>query len=474
MKMTGKDHMMGGLENVEFLDLFDVKTIQSLQDSFAHATGVASIITRPDGTPITQPSNFCRLCSDIIRKTDIGLKNCYRSHAQLREQNKEVAKYKKCFSGGLWDAGASISVGNKHIANWLIGQVKNEESDYDQILKYAIELGADETEAKAALEEVPNMPLKQFKVIADFLFAFANLLSERAYQNLQLKMYKDHLEQRVKEKTEDLEKANEELKTTNEELFEKSEIINNKNNELNATLKNLKETQAQLIQSEKMASLGTLTAGVAHELNNPLNYLMGAYVGLDKYFKEHGSKDEARTSTLINAIKSGIDRSSNIINGLNQFSRNNSKYDEECNLHSILDNCLLMLSNQTKYIAEVNKDYHDGKLTVMGNVGKLHQVFINLLVNAVHAIEENAEIIVRTRKLQEKAVIEVIDNGKGIKEENLSQITDPFFTTKPPGEGTGLGLSISYAIVKEHGGTLEFQSELNKGTTAIVKLPCKT
>ncbi|MDO9065457.1 MAG: PocR ligand-binding domain-containing protein, partial [Chloroflexota bacterium] len=101
--------------------------MQRIQDFFADATGVASIIIRPDGTPITNPSNFCRLCNEIIRKTDIGLTNCIKSDAEIGRPNPSGPVIQPCLSGGLWDAGVSIIVGGKHIANWLIGQVKNEE-----------------------------------------------------------------------------------------------------------------------------------------------------------------------------------------------------------------------------------------------------------------------------------------------------------------------------------------------------------
>jgi len=171
--------------SLSFTDLFDIEEIQKIQDAFAAATNVASIITHPDGTPITRPSRFCRLCIDIIRKTEKGLANCYRSDAVIGCHNPEGPIVQQCLSSGLWDAGASITVGGVHIANWLIGQVKNEELDEAAMLRYAAEIGADEQEYRAALCDVPTMSVDQFRHIAGFLFIFAGQLSNSAYQNLQ-------------------------------------------------------------------------------------------------------------------------------------------------------------------------------------------------------------------------------------------------------------------------------------------------
>lgn len=176
------------LENtgsITFGDLFNLADIQKLQDDFSDATGVASIITQVDGTPITIPSNFCRLCKDIIRKTSKGYVNCCKSDAALGEINFEGPHIQPCMSGGLWDAGAGISVGGKHIANWLIGQVRDETQTEEKILEYARLIGADEQAALEAFNEVPAMTKGKFEQIANVLFTLANQLSTMAYQNVQ-------------------------------------------------------------------------------------------------------------------------------------------------------------------------------------------------------------------------------------------------------------------------------------------------
>lgn len=174
-------------EEISFSDLFDLQEIQQIQDAFADATGVASIITTPDGTPLTAPSNFCRLCRDIIRNTEKGRANCFRSDSIIGRQNPDGPVVQPCLSGGLWDAGASMTVGGKHVANWLIGQVRNEAINEKELALYADEIGADPAAFQEALREVPVMSNEQFGKVAQALFLLSSQLSSKAYQNLQQK-----------------------------------------------------------------------------------------------------------------------------------------------------------------------------------------------------------------------------------------------------------------------------------------------
>jgi|GEM_PF-407259 len=174
--------------NIQFSDIFNIEEIQHIQDLFANVNGVASIITTPDGNPITKPSNFTRLCNNIVRKTEKGLSNCYKSDAEIGKQNPFGPIVHPCMSCGLWDAGASITVGGKHIANWLIGQVLNDNASEQTMIQYANEIGADPTDFLEALHEVPVMSAERFNNVAKLLFAFANELSEKAYNNQRLKI----------------------------------------------------------------------------------------------------------------------------------------------------------------------------------------------------------------------------------------------------------------------------------------------
>lgn len=174
----------GDSESIRFQDLFDVAEIQEIQDAFAKAAGVASIITDTAGNPITQPSEFTCLCSRIIRETEKGVINCRRSDAVIGSLNTDGPIISPCLSGGLWDGGAGISVGDRHIANWLVGQVLDDSADLERIGAYADEIGADRAEFEAALAKVPRMSKERFQHVCRALFLVARELSALAYRNL--------------------------------------------------------------------------------------------------------------------------------------------------------------------------------------------------------------------------------------------------------------------------------------------------
>ncbi|MDY0201355.1 MAG: ATP-binding protein [Tenuifilaceae bacterium] len=249
------------------------------------------------------------------------------------------------------------------------------------------------------------------------------------------------------------------------------DLVKIRTRELEETIKKLTATKASLIQADKMASLGTLTSGIAHEINNPLNFIMGAYDGLANYFKKHGSLEADKTELLVSSMNIGIERISNIVHGLDQFSRYNENMDEDCEIHSILENCFVILNNKTKHRISIEKNYAQETIHIKGNVGKLHQTFFNVLTNSIQSINAKGRIVVATKVEGINVIIEITDTGGGIEKKYLEQLTNPFFTTKPPGEGTGLGLSITYSIITEHKGTIEFKSELGVGTTVTIRLP---
>ncbi len=184
----------------EFKDIFDMDEIQQIQDAFAHAANVASIITTPEGVPITKPSNYCRLCRKIIQKTEKGLENCRKSTELIGAVSKEgQAIVQPCLSGGLWDGGTGIYFGDRHIATWLVGQVRTEDSDTESIAEYAKVVAADEKAFREALEEVPVMPAEQFALVAQTLFLIAQLLSRLAFQNLDKDREIEKLNRRIGE-----------------------------------------------------------------------------------------------------------------------------------------------------------------------------------------------------------------------------------------------------------------------------------
>lgn len=176
---------MDTVENIAIEDLFNLEELQLFQDQFACATGVASLITRPDGTPITRPSNFTRLCRDIIRQSPLGRANCERSDALVGQDCVQGPIIQPCHSCGLWDAGAAISVGGRHIANWLIGQVRDASQTEEQMRAYARAIQVDENTFIEAFQEVPAMSLEQFTRVGEALFTLATRMSASAYQNVQ-------------------------------------------------------------------------------------------------------------------------------------------------------------------------------------------------------------------------------------------------------------------------------------------------
>ncbi len=268
-----------------------------------------------------------------------------------------------------------------------------------------------------------------------------------------------------------LKELNEEFETINEELNEANEELNLQKETLQIALDELKNTQNQLLQSEKMASLGVLAAGVAHEINNPLNYIMGGITGLEKMCKEQIQDNKERVKPIMDAIKEGVKRTGEIVSGLSHLSRNNDSFDEDCNIHSVIDHCITILQNKLVNRIVIQKKYQKIPIIIKCNSGKIHQIFLNILSNAEQAIKKDGTITIISKTNSKFVVISIEDTGKGIKKENLSKITDPFFTTKNPGKGTGLGLSIVHKIIEEHNGIIEFNSTVGKGTKVIVKLP---
>ncbi|MEZ5672252.1 MAG: PocR ligand-binding domain-containing protein [Thiotrichaceae bacterium] len=178
-------------QSVDPKDIFNIKHLQIIQDEFATKMGVASIITYPNGLPVTAPSNFSRLCMNVIRNTPKGLANCMCSDAIIGRFNKDEPIIQPCLSGGLWDAGTSIGTGNIHIANWLIGQVMNETQDVRRMMDYAYKIGADPEEFSRALSSVTIMDQDKFVHISEALFLFARYLSEFAKSVLENNLLAD-------------------------------------------------------------------------------------------------------------------------------------------------------------------------------------------------------------------------------------------------------------------------------------------
>jgi signal transduction histidine kinase len=258
---------------------------------------------------------------------------------------------------------------------------------------------------------------------------------------------------------------------SNNLLVQQKEEIQNMNEELRNTLTILKDTQSRLVESEKMASVGVLSAGIAHEINNPLNFIQGGMFSMKSFIESEMPEKMPEFEKMFAFINEGIERASSIISGLNQFTNKSDSNNDRCDLHTIIDNCLSVLRNMYEGSIEIRKEYSSEDLIITGNESRLHQLIMNILLNALQATEKNGTLRIVSSTNQNKIHIELSDTGHGIKKEYLDKVTEPFFTTKEPGEGVGLGLSIAYNIVKEHDGFLTIDSEENKGTKVTVVFP---
>lgn len=246
------------------------------------------------------------------------------------------------------------------------------------------------------------------------------------------------------------------------------------NLELETTISDLKNSQEMLVKSEKMASLGILTAGVAHEINNPLNFIASGVAAIEMVLKDKYVSDLPDVQPCVDAINTGIQRVSHIVRSLNKYSRSETLPYTKCNMQEVIDDCLLMVKIQYENRIEIIKNYSAEGIYVNANEGQIHQVILNLLVNAIHAIPKDGVIKIKAAEKNGEAHITISDTGTGIPEEILKHIFDPFFTTKEPGQGTGLGLSICQNIMKEHNGTISCTSEINIGTHFVLTLPSFT
>lgn len=272
--------------------------------------------------------------------------------------------------------------------------------------------------------------------------------------------------------------------------------LDRKQEEQDQLLLKLDAANRQLLQSEKMAAIGQLAAGVAHEINNPIGYVFSNLRTLDGYVHNllkiidavdgAASLDDVRelklsldydyircdVEALLSESGDGIDRVKQIISALKDFSHIEEKAFHLADLHRGLDTTLNIVNNELKYKAEVVKEY--GELPEVECIlSQINQVMMNLLVNAAHAIEQFGRITLRTACDGEWVWIEVEDTGKGIEPKLLHRIYEPFFTTKPVGKGTGLGLALSYSIMQKHHGRIEVYSDVGKGTRFRVWLPLR-
>ena len=330
-------------------------------------------------------------------------------------------------------------------------------------------------------------------------------ITDRKRAEEDLLRHQTQLEELIEIRTTELAQANRALFEDVARRETAETALLSRNTELNELNAKLSMAQEHLVQSEKLASIGQLAAGVAHEINNPIGYIFSNFGTLEKYLtdlfqmlaayeKVEPLHSNAQTvlalATLRNSIeldflkediptlmresKEGIIRVRKIVQDLKDFSHVDTHLDWQlANLNQGIDSTLNVINNEVKYKADLVKDYGDLP-DIQCMPSQINQVVMNLVVNAAQAMgAQRGQITVRTGVAADKVWFEVVDTGSGIAKEILPRIFDPFYTTKPVGHGTGLGLSLSYGIVQKHHGSIDVQTEMTKGSTFRVMLPVK-
>jgi len=275
------------------------------------------------------------------------------------------------------------------------------------------------------------------------------------------------------------------------ELEATNAVLDSKNQDLQKLYDELKNTQAQLIHSEKMASLGQLVAGISHELNNPIGFIyanvkqLKSYTekiekftqSLDSKNSESGKVENIKIESLLPDLKNLIDDTihgsqmvKNLVDNLRKFSHLDQAQWKEVDIHQGIESSLMILNPELKHRITVVKEFK-AKRFIECNPGQINQVFLNLLSNAAQAIEGEGTITITTEEIENNLSVRITDTGSGIPSKILNKIFDPFYTTKDVGQGTGLGLSISYSIIKDHNGRIEVESKIGKGSTFTLILP---
>lgn len=359
------------------------------------------------------------------------------------------------------------------------------------------------TDFAKKLNEVKGETLpvqRSFLEIEELTYAL-NATSRKLHDSEQALIgHRDNLEKLVAARTEELDLTNNRLRRELAERIQAQEELRISAVKLEQSNRELRVAQSNLLQSEKMASIGQLAAGVAHEINNPVGYVMSNLGSLRKYadkltefitiqsqvlaslHTDAGSAVRERAKalqidfvckdieSLISESLEGTKRIQKIVQDLKNFSRVDAAEYEEADINAGLESTLNIVWNEMKYKATVKKEFGDLPKTWC-NPGKLNQVFMNILLNAAQSIERQGEISIKTGRSHGMISVEIRDTGCGIAPDHRRRIFEPFFTTKEIGKGTGLGLSIAYDIVKKHNGEIEVESEPGKGTAFIIKIP---
>lgn len=485
------------VRNGQYLDIAAQEGLYRCADGSMLMVTKSIRVIYHDGAPLllvqAKDTQSERKAEDVLSQTLSQLRTTLESTGNgilVIDWHGKIVSMNRLFST-MWKIPDDLLLERNDMAilEFIVGRVVGDEADAFLARLQGI-VDSNETEDIFHLRdgqvfECKSRPQYLGEQIIGRVFGY-NDITERQRAEEALRDSRTKLEERVRERTAELQIANTLLlkeKTRQEDLIQKLEAAQN-----------------QLLQSDKMASIGQLAAGVAHEINNPIGFVNSNLGTLQRYVERilrlvaayeriEGSlandvlqdinqiKKEIDAGylredigNLLNESLDGLQRVTRIVQDLKDFSHVDESERLWANLEKGLDSTLNVVWNEIKYKAEVVKEYA-GIPQIECFPSQLNQVFMNLLMNAAHAIEDRGRITIRTGQDGGNIWVEVEDTGKGIKPENLGRIFEPFFTTKPVGKGTGLGLSLSYGIVQKHGGRIEVKSEWGKGSAFRVVLP---
>lgn len=448
---TNTDYLVNGKYAIE--DLVDLDMLKDLFEKFSEATGFTiGFLNHPD-MDILLGINWRDICSKFHRGCPASNAVCIESNRhlldQLNEPGKLVIEY--C-ENGLVDCAIPIIIQGKHVASLATGQLLFKEPDLEKFRQQAKKFGFDEDQYMKALEDIPVLDEQKVRNMTAFLGKLSEVISKLGYTNLLV--------------IEDAKRMNEVAV-----LKAAAEVEQRKAKELFEASRKLKEAEEQLIQAEKMASVGQLGAGVAHELNSPL-------AGVLSLLRAHKKKKDRNSIEYedLTDMEEACVHMARIIKGLNRFTRASQGDSEELDVNEVIETTLGFGSACfTEKAIKIEKDYENNLAKIRVVKSQLQQVIMNIISNANDAMQDKGTFKISTGNcsLNGKNSVEMkfSDNGTGIKEENLKKIFDPFFTTKRPGGGVGLGMSISYKIIEVYKGSITVESCEGKGSVFTVRIP---
>ena len=468
------EHLTEGHEeragSATFPDLLSVDMLQQIQDTFAMANDVASVIVHPDGQEITRPSNSCKFCREIVRATEEGRSSCWRFYSRLNQESGDTPVI-QCDLCGLTTARVTIRAGGQCIAYWIIGQIRGDSFQPDSAQQYAEKNGVDPARCREVVKEIPRISDRRFMLICRNLELTANQISELALQKLQLMAIQQelresnlNLETEVKCRTRDLEEA----------------------------LARIDFTHNRIIQKEKITALGRLAGGIAHEINTPLGVCVTAVSHLDYLMQEFSSAclSEGPVNSLLrdlteccNLLKENIDRSSRLIFGFRSIAT-----ESQSSSGSVFPLVECLQETASRFADRFEAGGISWTVTaaqsflVDGDYDDFSRVVANLITNSIeHAfpsdIRRNRRIsvTVEARVFQQRyqsIQIAYEDNGIGISSQLINQVFDPYVTTKSQHEGRGLGLYlVNDIVVRKLQGTVEADPIQREGTRIVITIP---